>query len=127
MDGSFNNENDYNYTDASNASGTSNTSGTSDSASGDLKGEWKDVGKGLGATFAGLGKTLVKTAKVGLEKADVAAVGDQIFTDITGSNLCGIRSIFVFPIKPEESLPFRFKRAVEKPLLPDFPDDKTDT
>ncbi len=65
--------------------------------------------------------------KMGLEKADVAAVGDQIFTDITGSNLCGIRSIFVFPIKPEESLPFRFKRALEKPLLPDFPDDKTDT
>ncbi len=77
MDGSFNNENDYNYTDASNASGTSNTSGTSDSASGDLKGEWKDVGKGLGATFAGLGKTLVKTAKVGLEKADDWAEGRE--------------------------------------------------
>lgn len=56
--------------------------------------------------------------KMGLEKADVAAVGDQIFTDIMGSNLCGIRSFFVFPIEPETSLPFRLKRAVEKPLLP---------
>ena len=55
---------------------------------------------------------------MGLEKKHVAAVGDQIFTDILGSNLCAIRSFFVFPIEPETSLPFRFKRAVEKPLLP---------
>ena len=47
-----------------------------------------------------------------------AAVGDQIFTDVLGSNLKGIRSIFVFPIEPETSLPFRFKRACEKPFLP---------
>jgi hypothetical protein len=56
--------------------------------------------------------------RMGLEKREVAAVGDQIFTDIMGSNLKGIRSLFVFPIKPEESLPFRFKRACEKPFLP---------
>ncbi|EXM39383.1 MAG: YqeG family HAD IIIA-type phosphatase [Ruminococcus sp.] len=56
--------------------------------------------------------------RLGLKKSEVAAVGDQIFTDIMGSNLKGIRSFFVFPIKPEESLPFRFKRACEKPFLP---------
>ena len=56
--------------------------------------------------------------RMGLKKSEVAAVGDQIFTDIMGSNLKGIRSVFVFPIKPEESLPFRFKRACEKPFLP---------
>ena len=56
--------------------------------------------------------------RMGLKKNEVAAVGDQIFTDILGSNLKGIRSVFVFPIKPEESLPFRFKRACEKPFLP---------
>lgn len=56
--------------------------------------------------------------RLGLDKREVAAVGDQIFTDIMGSNLKGIRSIFVFPIKPETSLPFRFKRACEKPFLP---------
>ena len=59
--------------------------------------------------------------RMGLKRKDVAAVGDQIFTDVLGSNLKGVRSIFVFPIKPEESLPFRFKRAVEKPFLPEFP------
>ena len=56
--------------------------------------------------------------RMGLKNREVAAVGDQIFTDVMGSNLKGIRSIFVFPIKPEESLPFRFKRACEKPFLP---------
>lgn len=56
--------------------------------------------------------------KMGLDKKNVAAVGDQIFTDVLGSNLKGIRSIFVFPIEPETSLPFRFKRACEKPFLP---------
>lgn len=59
--------------------------------------------------------------RLGVDKRDVAAVGDQIFTDIMGSNLKGIRSIFVFPIKPETSLPFRFKRACEKPFLPKLP------
>lgn len=56
--------------------------------------------------------------RLGVDKKETAAVGDQIFTDILGANLKGIRSFFVFPIKPETSLPFRFKRAVEKPFLP---------
>lgn len=56
--------------------------------------------------------------RMGLNKKNVAAVGDQIFTDVLGSNLKGIRSIFVFPIEPETSLPFRIKRACEKPFLP---------
>jgi len=79
MDGSFNNGNEYNY-DNGNA-GAGNASGgaaeNSAAASDGLKGEWKDVGKGLGVTFAGLGKTLVKTAKVGLEKADDWAEGRE--------------------------------------------------
>ena len=60
--------------------------------------------------------------RLGLEKRNVAAVGDQIFTDVLGSNLKGIRSIFVFPIEPETSLPFRFKRAIEKVFLPKKPE-----
>ncbi len=59
--------------------------------------------------------------KLNVPKKNICAVGDQIFTDILGANLFGIRSIFVFPIEPETSLPFRFKRAVEKPLLPKRP------
>ncbi|MDR0974744.1 MAG: YqeG family HAD IIIA-type phosphatase [Ruminococcus sp.] len=56
--------------------------------------------------------------EIGVKKREAAAIGDQIFTDIIGANLAGIRSIFVFPKVPETSLPFRFKRALEKPLLP---------
>ncbi|MBR4581763.1 MAG: hypothetical protein IKO32_11075 [Lachnospiraceae bacterium] len=47
---------------------TNNTNNTNGEES--LSGEWKSVGKGLGKTFTGLGKTLIKTAKVGIEKAD---------------------------------------------------------
>ena len=56
--------------------------------------------------------------RLSFEKCDIAAIGDQIFTDIMGANLAGIRSCFVFPIELETSLPFRFKRTMEKPLLP---------
>ena len=57
----------------------------------------------------------------GIPDRDLAAVGDQIFTDIWGCNIMGIRSIFVFPIEPETSLPFRIKRSIEKLFLPQRP------
>lgn len=53
-----------------------------------------------------------------LPKSQVCVVGDQIFTDILGANLAGIRSIFVSPIEMEKSRFFKVKRAIEKPLLP---------
>ena len=60
--------------------------------------------------------------RLGLETRNVAPVRDQIFTPVLGSHLKGIRSIFVFPIQPETSLPFRFKRAIEKAFLPKMPE-----
>ena len=59
--------------------------------------------------------------RLGLPKRQVASVGDQIFTDVLGCNLKGIRSLFVFPIEPETSRPFRFKRWCERPFLPKKP------
>lgn len=59
--------------------------------------------------------------RLGIPKKYVASVGDQIFTDVLGCNLKGIRSLFVFPIEPETSRPFRFKRWCERPFLPKFP------
>lgn len=56
--------------------------------------------------------------ELGVPKNRIAVVGDQIFTDILGANLAGVRSIFVYPIEFETSLPFKIKRAIEKPLLP---------
>lgn len=60
----------------------------------------------------------IAAKKFGLPKSKICAVGDQIFTDILGANLAGIRSIFVYPIEFESSLPFRIKRFIERPLLP---------
>ncbi|MBQ5318017.1 MAG: YqeG family HAD IIIA-type phosphatase [Oscillospiraceae bacterium] len=57
-------------------------------------------------------------AELGISKKQVCAVGDQIFTDILGANMAGIRSIFVYPIEFEHSTFFTVKRAIEKPLLP---------
>lgn len=56
--------------------------------------------------------------ELGCSKKNICAVGDQIFTDILGANLAGVRSIFVYPIEFETSVPFKIKRAIEKPLLP---------
>ena len=56
--------------------------------------------------------------KLGLPKSEICAVGDQIFTDIFGANLAGIRSAFVEPIEPEKSRFFKIKRTVEKPFRP---------
>lgn len=56
--------------------------------------------------------------RLGLPKKEIAAVGDQIFTDVLGCKAAGIRSIFVFPIEPETGFWFRVKRKIEKPLLP---------
>ncbi len=56
--------------------------------------------------------------RLGVDKKHVAAIGDQIFTDVLGCKLAGIRSIFVFPIEPETGFWFRVKRKIERPLLP---------
>lgn len=44
-------------------------------------------------------------------------IGDQIFTDIAGANLTGIRSILVKPINPKEEIQIMLKRYFEKIVL----------
>ena len=56
--------------------------------------------------------------RLGVDKKHVAAIGDQIFTDVLGCKFAGIRSICVFPIEPETGFWFRVKRKIERPLLP---------
>lgn len=56
-----------------------------------------------------------------LQKCEVAAVGDQLFTDILGANYFGIRSIYVAPMAKEswkKQTFIRVKRILEKPFLP---------
>ncbi len=53
----------------------------------------------------------------GLEKDQVIAVGDQIFTDCVAAHRAGIKCILVKPIKDKKTLFFRFKRWMEKPFV----------
>lgn len=54
---------------------------------------------------------------LGLDKNEVMAVGDQIFTDCMAAHRAGIRFAMVKPIQPKESLFFRIKRYFEKPFV----------
>lgn len=55
--------------------------------------------------------------KMNLPKDRIAIVGDQLFTDVLGGNLIGIRSILLKPIDLNEPFFIKFKRIFEKPFL----------
>lgn len=55
-------------------------------------------------------------SRLGLRCGECAIVGDQIFTDVVGANLCGMKSVLLSPIEPEEGITFRVRRFFEKPL-----------
>ena len=41
-------------------------------------------------------------------------MGDQIFTDVVGANLCGMKSVLLDPIEPEDGLTFKVRRFFER-------------
>ena len=56
--------------------------------------------------------------KLGIKQGKVLFIGDQLFTDILGANLAGIKSILVKPIDSEtEPLSIKIKRVLERILL----------
>lgn len=57
---------------------------------------------------------------MGVSVKTTASIGDQIFTDVLGARLCGVKSIFVDPIEPEKTAFFKLKRALEIPVLNAF-------
>ena len=52
-----------------------------------------------------------------LEFSEVAAVGDQILTDVFGANRAGIASIFVDSLTPEDRFFTKINRKFEKMIL----------
>ena len=50
------------------------------------------------------------------KRKNVAIVGDQIFTDILGGKVVGVRTILLTPIKPEDGWSFKLRRKLEKKL-----------
>lgn len=51
------------------------------------------------------------------DKNRTAIVGDQIFTDVLGANIFGIKSILVRPIKLEDGWSFKVRRYFERKIL----------
>ena len=59
-----------------------------------------------------------KTLKILEEKEEnIAAVGDQIFTDVIGANRCKMFSILVKPIAKKDILVTRIKRPIENYII----------
>ena len=54
---------------------------------------------------------------MGSNKDNTIFVGDQIFTDVMGGNLAGIRTILVKPIHPKEEIQIVLKRKLERIIL----------
>ena len=55
--------------------------------------------------------------QMGTNKENTLFVGDQIFTDVMGANITGIRTILVKPIHPKEEIQIVLKRIPEKLVL----------
>ncbi len=55
--------------------------------------------------------------KLNVKKSEAAIVGDQIFTDVLGGNLIGLKTILLTPILPENGWSFKLRRRMEKILL----------
>lgn len=65
-----------------------------------------------------LPRGLIKARKaLGVKKKEIIMIGDQIFTDILGANLYGIRSFLVMPAKQEDKFGFKFRRKREKRII----------
>ena len=56
----------------------------------------------------------------GVRVRDCLVVGDQIFTDVLGANLCGMKSVLLDPIAPDPAATVRFKRWLEHFLRPHY-------
>ncbi len=79
--------------------------------------------EGLGVPFyhrscKPLGFALAKIRRgFGLPKGQIALVGDQIYTDMLGGNCAGMITVLVEPIDHKETLFFKLKRALERPVI----------
>ena len=52
-----------------------------------------------------------------IDKENIAAVGDQIFTDVIGANRCNMFSILVEPIEEKDILITKIKRPLENCII----------
>ena len=70
-----------------------------------------DAGKPLPKGFARAQQ------QFGVPKQQMALIGDQLFTDVLGARLFGIRALLVEPMAPDHKWYIRLKRVLEKPFI----------
>lgn len=63
---------------------------------------------------AGFRKSLTALS---LPAAAVLVVGDQLFTDVLGARLCGMRAVIVHPMSTRDFVTTKLLRLLERPLL----------
>lgn len=51
---------------------------------------------------------------LGVPRRECAVIGDQIFTDVLGANLCGMKSVLLEPMELEPGWTFRVRRRLER-------------
>lgn len=56
-------------------------------------------------------------AELGTQAAAAVSVGDQIFTDVLGAKLIGMRAVYVRPIDAREFPTTKFMRIFERPVF----------
>lgn len=59
-------------------------------------------------------------AKLNMKPENIAAVGDQIFTDVIGANRCGLFPILVKPISSKDLWLTKWKRPIEKKIIDNY-------
>ena len=52
-------------------------------------------------------------SRLGISKKEAVVVGDQVFTDVLGANLSGVRSILLAPAAEEHGASIRLRRSLE--------------
>lgn len=62
------------------------------------------------------GAFLCAARQLGIDKRESVVIGDQVYTDILGANLAGMKSVLTDPVLAEPSLSFRLRRRMERPV-----------
>lgn len=64
--------------------------------------------------------------RLGFSRKNTAIVGDQIFTDILGGKIVGVKTVLLTPILPEDGWSFKLRRRLEKLIIKKFKINKTE-
>ena len=86
----------------------------------------ESVAKSLEVPFIHFAKKPFKTGflkakeKMGLNAENIAAIGDQIMTDVIGANRCKMFSILVKPIAEKDIFITRVKRPIENKIIKNY-------